>query len=138
VASPNVAYEKHFESVRRLLPSGISQLSDNETLHDATLTSIELDMAVRALAIKLRGWNRPFREGRLFTLSYGNVGTVSISAVSKHPLPGAPGFGDLGYWEFDVHSPGTFTHRMLFSTGIELSVFFSRFSYTTSRTRGRR
>jgi hypothetical protein len=133
VSSPSVAYQKHFESIRESLPPSVSQLTDNETLHDATVMTFEIDTAASALSIKLRGWNPQFRNARLFTLSYENVRTVSMFAASDGPLPGPPGVGDLGYWEFDVHSPGVFSHCMLFSTGIELAVFFSRFGYTASR-----
>jgi hypothetical protein len=107
-------------------------LTDNETLHDATVISIKVDTAASALSLELRGWDPQFRKARFLTLSYENVRGVSISAASDGPLPGPPGFGELGYWEFDVDSPGIFKHCMLFSTGIELAVLFSRFAYTAS------
>ena len=132
--SANASYQKHFESIRQLVPPSVSLLTDSETLHDATVVNFELDTAASALSMKLRGWDPQFRNARLFTLSYENVRTVSITAAADSPLPGPPGFGNLGYYEFDVHSPGVFKHCMLFSTGIELAVCFSRFAYKASRT----
>ena len=42
-------------------------------------------------------------------------------------LPGPHGYGDLGYDEVDVLEPGLFEHRMLFSTGITLSIHHREF-----------
>ena len=127
-----VAYRRHFEAIRKSLPPGVLLLTEGETLHDASVISLEVDAAASSLSLELRGWDHRFRKARFLALSYEDVRNISISAPADRPLPGPPGFGALGYWEFDVDSPGFFKHCMLFSTGIELAVRFAQFAYTVS------
>ncbi len=63
-------------------------------------------------------------------MNYGGVRSIQSTADPEKGLPGPHGYGDLGYDEIDLIQPGHYEHRMLFSTGIELLVQFSEFSFT--------
>jgi hypothetical protein len=66
------------------------------------------------------------RDQRLILL-YTGVDRFEGFAAPDVYLRGPGGFGDLGYCEVDVLESGSFEHRLLFSTGIELIVEFRGF-----------
>ena len=120
---PVGAYERHMASLRPV-PPAVAGLDDVPSLHDAHMVRIDhFDGSVELTLSTLS------QEGRVpVCLSYGRVDAFSLAADTEQALPGPLGFGDLGYCEIDTPSEGMFEHRMLFSSGIELSVRFQDFT----------
>ncbi|MGK0352648.1 MAG: hypothetical protein ACJAYX_003334 [Planctomycetota bacterium] len=120
---PFEAYEHHMASLRPF-PPAVAALDDVPSLHDAHM--VRIDHADGSVELTLHTWNS---EGCIpIWLSYGRVVAFSLDADTERSLPGPLGFGDLGYCEVDTHSEGMFEHRMLFSSGFELSVRFREFT----------
>ena len=123
-ANPTDAYERHLASLRPL-PTAIAELDGLPSLHDARF--VRLDRTGDSLELVLDRWGE--RGAWMRTkLLYGGVEGLTLSADPDGALPGPIGLGDLGYYELDTVAPGLFEHRLLFSSGIELSVQFRSFT----------
>ena len=61
-------------------------------------------------------------------LHYSQVEEVISTADPEKGLPGPHGYGDLGYDEIERFQSGLLEHRMLFSSGIVLTVRHRGFS----------
>lgn len=72
-------------------------------------------------------------EGRHVRLVYDGVCTIHSTGDRLRGLSGPHGYGDLGNDEIEVLQDGSFEHRFLFSTGIELVLRFQAFSYVASQ-----
>src|SRR5215831_19422771 len=119
-ASPADAYDRHLQSLRPF-PDLVASIDRVPSLHDARLKCLE---QIRdSVRLTLDRWGE--KGGWVPTeLRYGGVDRVAVSTDSDGELPGPSGFGDLGYWEFDTVEPGLYEHRLLFSSGTELSIQF--------------
>jgi len=78
-------------------------------------------------------WNPPGTARRRFSLVYQGATTVEsaggdVGWVSEH-LDNS----DLGYHEIELMADGTFEHRMLFASGIELVVRFRELQLNCER-----
>ena len=62
------------------------------------------------------------REERDISLLYGGAVFVESTADPDRGLPGPHGYGDLGNDEIEVLDGGLLDHRLLFSTGVELTL----------------
>jgi hypothetical protein len=123
-SNPSEAYERHLASLRPL-PAAVAQIERLPSLHDAWVRRI--DHTTRSVEVVLDRLNE--RGERVPTrLSYGDVEGFTLEVDTEGGLPGPDGLGDLGYNEIASLSPGVFEHRLLFSSGIELSVRFRRFT----------
>ena len=126
VENPFPAYKRHIEQIRDQLPDGLLELQESVSLHDATLRWINIDPSSGVLAIHLDG-----DDGsgglRKFELNYSGV--VSFESISDRDggFSGPHGYGDLGYDEADILEDSSFEHCILFSSGIEFKIHFTRF-----------
>ena len=80
--------------------------------------------------IRLEGYNfsaEPVEGGRIIVLTYSGVRNLSTTADPEQGLQGSHGYGDLGYDEVELLPDGAVEHRLLFSSGIELTVQFDHF-----------
>ena len=120
--APGAAYQAHLEAVRDRLPPDLLATQESVSLHDTRLRELVLVPADGTLSITLEN----FEGDERFTLLYSGVERFESGADPRAGagLSGPAGYGDLGYTEADVLPGGTFEHRMLFSTGIELAVVF--------------
>jgi hypothetical protein len=57
---------------------------------------------------------------------------VTIRGEASENLPGPAGLGHLGYDEFELLDPGTFEHRLLFSSGVEILIRFRAFRFAAA------
>jgi hypothetical protein len=126
------AYEAYISSVKNDVLVDLLRVQEEISLHDSRLRRMEFSSESKSLLIDLDGCHSD--DGGLsysqlkIRLLYDTVLLIESSADPEKGLAGPHGYGDLGYDEIEVVRVGVFQHRMLFSTGIELSVTFSGFS----------
>src|SRR6476620_6801850 len=103
-------YREYYEDVKDLLPAGARQLEESISIHDAKLIRLDADVAAGTLVIVLDGFDWSNRSSplpqRTITLKYGGMTWLRSVADPQSGLPGAHGYGDLGYWEFEAHGDG--------------------------------
>jgi hypothetical protein len=124
-------YQKHFRSIERQLPKRLRGLLRRYSLHDATVSFAGVADEVIDLTLKL---DTPPRE--TVFLRYRLVSDVQMVA---HVVPGHDTTQVLSwlYDEIDIAGEGVFPiieQRILFSTGLELTIQFQDLSYSTART----
>lgn len=120
---PSTDYAAHLSAIRYLLPADLLATEDSVSLHDARLRELYLLANEGSLLLCLENYAGDER----LTLSYSGVERFESAADPEIGLLGPSGYGDLGYYEIDVLPGGTFEHRLLFSSGIELTVVFRGF-----------
>ena len=120
---PIPAYAVHLAAIRDRLPPDLLATQESFSLHDARLRELRLSLKDRSLRIALES----YAGDEHLTLIYSGVDRFDSFADPNVYLGGPGGYGDLGYCEVDVLPSGTFEHRILFSTGIELAVEFQGF-----------
>lgn len=119
-------YAEHLRRIRQRLPSGLLELVERGGLHDAhvkrvTVTDREVTMLLQAVA--------PDGGPRLpLELRYAGVLRFETTTDVDKALRGPDGYGDLGYHEVDETADGVLVHRLLFSSSIEIDVYFTAFS----------
>jgi hypothetical protein len=125
-------YRQYLDSVFATLPSEVQRLISKVSLHDARLRHLQLAAGKLKLKLDGSGYEEEPRGyfGRRFDLTYEGVDSLTSTADPDAGLPGPYGYGDLGYDEIEVLANGRYEHRMLFSTGIEMHVRFTGFSFT--------
>jgi len=124
-------YQKHFRSIERHLPKKLRGLLRRYHFHDAAIGFVGTKDQVLHLTAQL---DAPPRE--TVFLRYRLVSDVRMTARSSI---GGDTKGPLIwlYDEIDVVSEGVFPiieQRILFSSGLELSIQFQDISYSTART----
>ena len=119
-------YRKYLDRILDELPPDHQRLASELSLHDSRLLKLSADVAARTLILELDGYGfDPSSKayfGRRFLLKYSHVEAIETTANPEKGLPGPHGYGDLGYNEIEVVTPGLYEHRMLFSLGIEMKV----------------
>jgi hypothetical protein len=111
------AYQVHLRGIRDRLTPELIMLQEEVSLHDATLLSLEVRGGLCILRLTLG-------DGRGIELRYG--GLTSLESVQKPENSlDIGGYGDLGYDEVDVCEDGSFEHRLLFASSIELRLRFA-------------
>jgi hypothetical protein len=120
---PRFEYELHLEFIRDRLPPDLLATQQTVSLHDARLRTLVVAPSVATVRLTLESHD----GNEQFTLSYSGVELFESAADPAVGLRGPHGYGDFGYDEVDVLPNGTFEHRMLFSSGIELRVVFVGF-----------
>jgi len=120
---PIPAYALHLAAIRDRLPPDLLATQESVSLHDTRLRELQLLLADKSLRIVLETYSGAER----LTLLYTGVVRFDSFAAPDVYLGGPGGYGDLGYCEADVLTGGSFEHRLLFSTGIELVVEFRGF-----------
>jgi len=123
-----LAYDRHLIATLPRLPRSVRRLLGFATLHDGRL--LELDYQSRLNRLRLRVCALDLAtEGAAFhhlSLVYRGVERLQSYKPAGEAF-GGDGYGDIGCDEWDVTHGGLFQHRILFSTGIELSVTFAGF-----------
>lgn len=127
---PGPAYEAHVREFRDQLPAELLRLDGELSIHDARLRQLTLDVAEQTLVLLLDGdeWSGGAPQ---IALRFGGVTGFNTTANGEMSLPGASGYGHLGYWELDL-APGGYEVRMLYSTGIEMSICFREIAIETA------
>ena len=123
------AYEEYLKSVRHLLPDRLNQLPSEVCIHDSNLRESEWSVESQSLVLLLDAGDLSMREGRDVRLKYTGVRQFKCTSDPEKNLTGPGGYGDLGNDEIEVLYQGWFEHRMLFSSGIEISIQFQGFDY---------
>lgn len=141
----NESYKQNSTSYREQLPSVATKLGESgafftdEGLHDGHLLELAIrDQPVREedreyishqTSIKisvLSGDDETF----VFTLHYEGIKDISIATPNDLFTLSSSQFGDWGYDELFQEPDGSFRHNILFQTGTELSIAFTKFSFT--------
>jgi hypothetical protein len=124
-------YPAYLERVLPDFPSDLQRFVRKCHLHDAALTRLELLTPERKLVLELLGDHYddtlPSNYARRFRLTYLGVSSFGSTAKPHRKLHGPGGYGDLGYDELELISPGLYEHRMLFSTSVEFAIRFTGF-----------
>ena len=119
-------YREHIEQIFPDLAEDHRRLVNEVSLHDARLLSLTGDYSDASVVLTLdgSGYDETTKSyfQRQFVLRYDGVQSLRSNADPEKGLPGPHGYGDLGYDEVDVLEPELFEHRMLFSTGITISI----------------
>lgn len=120
---PFAAYTVHLAAIRHLLPPDLLATEESISLHDTRLRELFLSPKECSLRIALD----TYAGDKHLVLAYNEVERFQSLAAPDVGLGGPGGYGDLGYCEVDIWPCGSFEHRLLFSTGIELVVVFRGF-----------
>jgi hypothetical protein len=118
------AYWSYFNSVADRLPGDAARLHREFTLHDSELRGVRIETASQRAAFELEGFDIRLEQSLRYSLTYLGVESIELAGVSAEPLRGPGGLGQLGYDEFELLESGLTEHRMLFSTGTELTLTF--------------
>jgi hypothetical protein len=122
---PIAAYAAHLAAIHDRLPPDLIATQESVSLHDTRLREMQLLLNDRSLRVALES----HAGDKRLTLLYSGVNRFDSFAAPDVYLGGPGGYGDLGYCEVDVLPDGSFEHRLLFSTGIELVVEFRGFQF---------
>ena len=95
---------------------------------------IGIDSKKVLLSVVTLGGNAP---SRVLEICYKGVSRFKSFAGRGKALPGPSGYGDLGYYEIELLDDGFLEHRLLFSSGIELSIIFHEIELFEVRKRKR-
>ncbi len=118
-----VGYASRLAAIRENLPPDLIATEESVSLHDSRLRHLRLITEDRSLTLAFSNYAGDER----ITLHYSGVERFESIADPNAGLGGPFGYGDLGYCEVDLLPGGSFEHRLLFSSGIELVVAFSGF-----------
>ena len=125
------SYPDYLDRVFLELSPDLQRFVQKCHLHDAVLTQLELFVPEQKLILELLGDHYddslPSNYARRFRLTYLGVSSFTSTADPQRKLLGPGGYGDLGYDELEVIGPGSYEHRMLFSTSIEFVIRFTGF-----------
>ena len=124
-------YRKHIERITPDLTDVHHRLLKDVSLHDSHLLMLSADYEAESVTLDLdgSGFDESTKSyfGRRFKLIYKDVQSLLSTSDPEKGLPGPNGYGDLGYDEIHLLAPGLFEHRMLFSSGIVLSIRHRQF-----------
>ncbi len=120
-------YLTYVDGIRPQLPAEFQPLTREVILHDARLVAMKATTEESTVKLTLTPGPHTDRDWVQLELLYIGVGRVHFKSDPDKGLAGPNGFGDLGYDEIELLGGGMFEHRMLFSSGIELSIEFAAF-----------
>ena len=123
LGDPSDTYGEYYKSVKDKLPGDLIKLHEEIFLHDGKLKSLDISFPENRMSIEL---DTDDGKGNLreISLRYTGLTKFKSTADPDNGLPGPRGYGDLGYDEVELLSDGRLEHRMLFSSGIVLSIQF--------------
>jgi hypothetical protein len=120
-------YHRYIDSIRSRLTPSLRSLHDEVSLHDSKVRQFTVDIRSQSVAITLHGFADPWspngQTGRLFDLRYDGVASVKSTNDGEGASEALDG-SDLGYCEIELLPDGLWEHRMLFASGIELTIRF--------------
>ena len=117
-------YWAYLDGVKAQLPEAVRAFAYEHNLHDALLLKMHVNPTARTVQCEYDGWDRTSYYPRRYTLVYTDVEALETGGNPARPLGGPGGFGHMGYAEFECLADGLIEHRLLFSTGIELTLRF--------------
>ena len=144
--TPGKAYAAYIESIRPSLSPDLLALLDTVYLHDSKVRHLDVNMNHKRTVLLLDGYVNPWTpEGadraRRISLQYENVRSLEI--IKKEEAPDIPDnsvwipevgepidHSDLGYDEIELLDDGSYEHRMLFASGIEMQIRFGDLKVT--------
>jgi hypothetical protein len=126
-------YESYLESVRNKLPVQFLPLLEKYTIHDSALRQLVIDPLARTAVMQLDCDDIDTHDLVKLTLTYKGLSSYESVADPEKGLPGPHGYGDLGMDEIEVLPDSTYEHRIVFSSGIEVSFRFSDFSLQVNK-----
>ena len=121
------AYKAYLASVQSALPAHFKRLLAEFCIHDGRLRHMAVDLPAGMVVLRFDAGDVTMREGRDISFHYGGVDFLESTADPDRGLPGPHGYGDLGNDEIEVLDGGLLEHRLLFSTGVELTLRFRTF-----------
>lgn len=129
-------YRDYLEDIRPRLPGDIQKLAGaggDISLNDGTVTRLQVSLSDACVDIYINGkWIGDTVLGlRKFHLAYSGVTEFSSSIdpdATGSNEDGYDGYGDHGFDEFELIGDELYEHRMLFWSGITLSIRFSGFT----------
>jgi hypothetical protein len=118
-------YERYITSIRSRLTPALQSLHDEVSLHDSKVRRFSVEVPRQSVSITLHGFTDPPEDytGRRIELRYEGVTTVESTNEGKW-VSEAFDNSDLGYSEVELLPDGLWEHRMLFASGIELTIRF--------------
>jgi len=129
-----VASSKYFDYIESINNDIYPKLLDfikNHSLHDSNLETIESDFSVGKTVIVLNGWDPDFQTKRQYKLELNDVTCFSfVGKISGDLLEDSSGFGDFGYYEYELLEDANSEIRMLFSSGVEITIRFCQFDFS--------
>ena len=122
-------YKHYIDSVRDSLPEQIVRFVDGHMLHDSVVRELSVRPGDETARFVADGFDLNLERSVAYELEYAGVVTVAVRGDASENLPGPAGLGHLGYDEFELLEPGTFEHRLLFSSGVETLIRFRAFRF---------
>jgi len=123
-------YCQFVASVRGVLPATVTAFIDRHTLHDAVVRRFDVTMDQKSARLSADGFDCELNGSVAYDLQYAGVAEVVVLNGDDEALGGPTGLGDLGYDEFEPIDGGLVEHRMLFSTGVEITIRFREFAFS--------
>ena len=121
------AYVTYLESIKDKLPKEFQRMLCTICIHDGILREFNFRSKHQEFLLTIDAGDITMKEGKKVRLVYLGVDSVVCYADPERGLPGPYGFGDIGVDEIEVLGNGSFEHRVLFSSGIELQIQFEDF-----------
>lgn len=120
-------YWRYIGSIRSKLTPELAALLDDVSLHDSKVRRFSVDIPGGTVSLTLHGFVNPWspegQTGRRIFLRYNGVESVESINESEWTSESLDN-SDLGYCEIEWLSDGLWEHRMLFASGIELTIRF--------------
>jgi len=120
-------YQRYIDAIRSRLTPALRSLHDEVSLHDSKVRRFTVDIPMQTVAITLHGFTDPWspegQTGRWFDLLYEGVTSVESTNEGEW-VSEAFDNSDLGYCEIELLPDKHWEHRMLFASGIELTIRF--------------
>lgn len=120
-------YWEYLNSIKDELIPTIKDFVFNHNLHDSKVNKIESNNC--GITMTLIGWDTNFEKRRKYILKFTDVEYYNYIGNQDESLPGPGGFGEIGYTEYEKINNVFSEYRIIFSTGIELTVGFNNFEF---------
>lgn len=120
-------YERYIGTIRSRLTPALHSLLGEVSLHDSKVRKFAVDIPNQTVSILLHGfadpWSPEGQTGRRFELSY--EGVTAVESTNENGCTSeALDESDLGYDEIELLPDNLWEHRILFGSGIELTIRF--------------
>ena len=128
VVTADKKYRLYLETIRSKLPPEFQRFLELASLDDGEVLEIEIEPSLAKASLWCRALDNASegKNAHYLTLEYYGLRKFRSLAPEQESF-GGDGYGDIGNQEIELLSEGTFEHRLLFSTGIELAITFVNF-----------
>jgi len=114
-SGPFRAYDKHLDPIREELHQRGCYF-DRARLHDSSIDTVHVsDGMAEIIGIK-------YHNGKPFSILYHECELMTIDMHHGYDQAGPTGFGQWGYDEMDITGEGLVEHRIITSTGMEVTI----------------